>query len=361
MPGYLRTHDSLTGVYNRCCFDRQMQRLAAGCYDQVCIIICDIDGLKVVNHTLGRQKGDCLLMATATAIKNSLRQSDFVARIGSDEFAVLLPNCAVECAELIKRRIKKNIEAHNLSMPDLHLNISIGYASGPQGEINEVLRRADDNMCREKLLHQKSSRSIVVQSLLKALEARDGITEGHVTRLQQLIISISGELALPDGSLSSLLLLAVFHDIGKVGIPDRILNKPGLLTEEEYSQMKRHCEIGSRIACSSPDLEHISELVLKHHEWWNGNGYPLGLKETEIPLECRILAVADAYDAMTSHRPYRRAMSHQEAVAELKRCAGSQFDPDLVPRLIEILEHNASLRDSSSTGQINPLARVERS
>ena len=135
--------------------------------------------------------------------------------------------------------------------------------------------------------------------------------------------------------MTDLRLLAQFHDIGKVGIPDRILLKPGPLSPEEMVEMKRHSEIGHRIANSSPDLLPVADWVLKHQEWWNGAGYPLGLAGEKIPIECRILAIADAYDAMTSDRPYRKAMSHDAAVTELRRCAGTQFDPTLVELFIQ--------------------------
>jgi HD-GYP domain-containing protein (c-di-GMP phosphodiesterase class II) len=145
-------------------------------------------------------------------------------------------------------------------------------------------------------------------------------------------------LNLAEGKENDLRLLAQFHDIGKVGVPDSILFKRGSLTKSEYSIMQRHCEIGHRIALSAPELVLIADWILKHHEWWNGQGYPLGLAEQNIPLECRILALADAYDAMTSDRPYRRAVPHEMAVAELKRFAGIQFDPGLVDLFIEVIE-----------------------
>ena len=141
--------------------------------------------------------------------------------------------------------------------------------------------------------------------------------------------------------MTDLRLLAQFHDIGKVGIPDRILLKPGALEPDEVIEMRRHCEIGHRIAQSSPDLLPVADWVLKHQEWWNGGGYPLGLAGERIPIECRILSIADAYDAMTSDRPYRKAMSHAAAVAELRRCAGSQFDPELVELFIETCSDKA--------------------
>jgi HD-GYP domain-containing protein (c-di-GMP phosphodiesterase class II) len=138
--------------------------------------------------------------------------------------------------------------------------------------------------------------------------------------------------------ISDLSLLSKFHDIGKVGVPDRILFKPSTLTTEEMLEMQRHCEIGHRIAQSAPDLAPIADWILKHHEWWNGKGYPLGLKGEDIPLECRILAIVDAYDAMTNNRPYRKALSPKKALIELKRCSGTQFDPCLVSKFVEMLE-----------------------
>jgi len=173
--------------------------------------------------------------------------------------------------------------------------------------------------------------------MMKALEARDHITEGHADRLGELMERMGQLLQFPQGAVADLRLFAKFHDIGKVGIPDSILNKPGRLTEEEMSIMRRHCEIGFRIARSSLDLEPIADWILKHQEHWNGKGYPMGLAGEDIPVECRIMAIIDAYDAMTNDRPYRQAMDSQEAITEIKRCAGTQFDPGLVEKFIEMV------------------------
>lgn len=337
---YLSLHDALTGLYNRVYFEEEMRRLESGRFNPVGLVLCDVDGLKLVNDTLGHECGDMLLMESANVIKKALRQGDMVARIGGDEFAILLPQSDSKTVELICSRIRKAIKAYNTNDAGLILSISMGIAVANMAPVNmdSLFKEADDNMYREKLLRRQSTSSVIVNTLMKALGARDFITQGHADRLQKLVADMAVTIGLPERSVSDLRLLAQFHDIGKVGIPDRVLFKPGPLTAEEAAEMQQHCEIGYRIAQSATVLLDIGDWIRKHHEWWNGKGYPLGLKGDEIPLECRILALADAYDAMTSDRPYRKAMSHEEAVLEIRKNAGIQFDPNLVPCFLEILD-----------------------
>ncbi|NLI13535.1 MAG: diguanylate cyclase [Peptococcaceae bacterium] len=338
---HLSLHDPLTGLYNRSCFEEKM-RTAEGLSNQSGIVVCDVDGLKLVNDTLGHDKGDILLNAAARVIKGSFREGDMVARVGGDEFAVLINNGNDEIVRNACNRIRTAVEKYNSSNPDLPLSIAIGFATSNNSgaSLINLFKEADNNMGREKLHRSQSGRSAIVHALKKAFEARDFISEGHAGRLQDLVISMANNISLPYNKAADLRLLAQFHDIGKVGIPDRILFKPGPLSFEETSEMRRHCEIGHRIAMSAPDLEPIAEFILKHHEWWNGDGYPLKLKGNDIPLECRILSIADAYDAMTSDRPYRKALSHKEAIAEIKKFSGIQFDPELVEIFIELLGLN---------------------
>ena len=177
-----------------------------------------------------------------------------------------------------------------------------------------------------------------VHKLARMLEIRDYITEEHSDRLQNLLSIFGIEAGFSENKLENLLLLGKFHDIGKVGIPDRILLKPGALTLEERAEMQKHSEIGYNIAKVSQELLHISDFILKHHEWWNGQGYPLGIAGERIPLECRMLAIADAYDAMINDRPYRKALHHNHAIDEICRCAGKQFDPRLVEVFVQLFE-----------------------
>lgn len=340
---YLNLHDPLTGLYNRVYFEEEMHRLERDRYAPVGVIVCDVDGLKFVNDTLGHTIGDKLLQAVADVLRQSSRtSSDMVARIGGDEFAVLFPNVSESTVQNVVERIRNAIAVYNEVHPELPLSMSTGFAVGSDDptSIEDLFKEADNNMCREKLHRRRSARSAIVQTLMKALEARDFITEGHADRLQDLVSDLARAIGLPISRLADLRLLAQFHDIGKVGIPDGTLFKPSPLTPEERAQMQRHSEIGHRIALSSPDLTPIADWILKHHEWWNGRGYPLGLKGEEIPLECRILAIADAYDAMTNDRPYRKAMSKTAALEELRRCAGSQFDPELTQVFVQLLSND---------------------
>ncbi|MCX7780521.1 MAG: PAS domain S-box protein [Negativicutes bacterium] len=338
---YLSSHDYLTGLFNRAYFDERMRYLDKVNSVSCGIIVCDTDGLKLINDTLGHDKGDTLLILTAEALKYAASDKHTVARIGGDEFAILLPHATTSEVIAVCQKIKTYVDAYNQSTTGIHLSLSLGYAASGavSANIYNLFKEADNNMYREKLHRSTSARSAIVQTVMKLLEARDFITEGHADRLQDLACDLGAALGLSERSLSDLRLLAQFHDIGKVGIPDHILFKPGRLTAEEAAVMRRHCEIGYQIAQSSPDLIAIAEGILKHHEWWNGLGYPIGLSGKNIPLECRILAIVDAYDAMTNDRPYRKAMPHFAAIAELKRCAGKQFDPDLVNKFIELREN----------------------
>ena len=342
---YLSIHDPLTGLYNRAHFSSELERLQQPQFAPVGIIVGDLDGLKLINDTWGHQSGDSLLQAAASIIKKLCPNNATVTRIGGDEFVLLLPCTTLATLENLCHTLTRSIVTYNQTNPleeGIVLSISLGFAlaEGCNLDLPEVFKVADNNMYREKLNQSRSNRSAIVQTAMKLLEARDFITEGHGDRLQLLVAHLGIALKLPENRVTDLKLLAQFHDIGKVGIPDKILFKPGTLTPEEFYEMQRHSEIGFRIAQSSPDLNLIADYILKHHEWWDGSGYPMGLSGENIPLECRILSIADAYDAMTSDRPYRKALVHKQAIDELRRFAGIQFDPKLVENFITSVEKN---------------------
>lgn len=342
MEEHLKTQsqrDSLTGLYNRAYFENEIERLENGGYKQISVIICDVDGLKIINDSFGHDSGDALLIAAANVLRSSLRDSDIIARIGGDEFAVFLPNCGQAPSERAFNRILNAVEKYNAANPGLPLSFSVGLATTKKSlDLRALYKEADKNMYREKLHQSMSKRNTVVQTLVKAMEVKDCKMGNHAERLQVLAANLGRAVYFTRQRLDGLHLLAKFHDIGNIGVSDSILFKSGSLTVSEINEMRRHCEIGHRIAQSAPDLVIIANWILKHHEWWNGEGYPMGLKGDEIPLECRILAIADAFDAMTSDRPYRKALSYTEAIAELKRWAGIQFDPELVRKFLGTLD-----------------------
>ncbi|KUK10058.1 MAG: Uncharacterized protein XD50_1645 [Clostridia bacterium 41_269] len=345
---YQSTHDSLTGLYNRAFFEKEMNRLQDKKLNSLGIVVIDVDGLKIINDSMGHTVGDELLKAAADILKAAFRKGDVVARVGGDEFAVLLPNVEEEDLKKISSRVESLIEEYNKKHSGLPLSMTLGYsvAHGESINVDELFKKADNNMYKKKLFRSRSTRSAAVNALLKIMETRDFYSEGHGERILELVAAMARKLNLSEAQTADLMLFAQFHDIGKVGIPDRILFKKGKLTPEECEEMKRHSEIGYRIALSSPDLAPIADFILKHHEWWNGEGYPLRLKGEDIPLECRILAIADAYDAMTNDRPYRNGKTHEEALAELKRLAGKQFDPQLVDVFIEVVEEMKNKKSS---------------
>lgn len=330
--------DILTGLYNRNFFEEEMKRLSKERHAPMGVLVCDLDGLKFINDTLGHEYGDKLLKKTSSLLKQNFRSSDIVARIGGDEFAVLLTETKPEIVEQMIKRLRETVENYNNSNPSIPISLSMGYSlNGGREDIQQIFREADDKMYREKIQREDSSRNYILQALTKSLQVRDFETEGHSDRLRNLIISLANSFNLPQDFINELSLLARFHDIGKVGVSDNILYKEDSLTEEESEEMRLHSAKGHQIASSIPDLEPIADWILKHHERWDGTGYPLGLSGEDIPLASRLLAIVDSYDAMTSNRPYRKALTKEEAIAEIRNCSGTQFDPQIVEKFIQII------------------------
>jgi diguanylate cyclase (GGDEF)-like protein/PAS domain S-box-containing protein len=334
---YLSFHDGMTDLYNRTFMEEELKRLDTERQLPLSVVMGDINGLKIINDSFGHQKGDELLCKIASILKDNFRREDIISRWGGDEFLVLLPKTSIKDTDSIISRIKSDCKQK--STPDMPLSISLGVAAKVRSnqELVKIIKDAEDSMYSFKFEEQRSIHNSIISSLEKTLEEKDFETEAHAKRLKELAIKIGKELKLSDRKLNELSLLSALHDLGKVSIADEILSKPGKLTPEEWKMVKKHPEVGYRIAETTSKLEPIAEGILYHHERWDGKGYPRGLEKIKIPLNARIISIVDSFDAMTHNRPYKAAKSKQEAVKELKRCSGTQFDPNLVGIMIRIL------------------------
>lgn len=330
--------DSLTGLYNRRFFEEELARLGA---DQsrypLSLIMGDVNGLKIINDSLGHQQGDRVLQTLADILQKISRPGDVVARWGGDEFVLLLPNTAEDASQALAQAIDGEIKTIKPDGPVPSTGLGCATAVDFPADLSRLLKEAEDHMYSHKLINADSSRNALVASLQRTLSERSYETEEHARNLEQLARQLGGRLGLNAAQLNTLALIALLHDIGKVAVPEHILEKPGPLRPEEWKIMKRHCKSGYRIVISSPDLIDVAEGILSHHERWDGSGYPRGLAGEEIPLLARIISLVDAYDAMTSDRPYRAAMTHAEALAEIKACSGTQFDPLLAQEFLGML------------------------
>ena len=339
---YLSFHDQLTGLYNRTCFEYEMQRLSKSREHPITVVCMDVDGLKMVNDTLGHAQGDKVLKQCADLLLSIFRKSEIVARTGGDEFAALLPKTDMRTGQEIVSRIRTvidefNQQAHSSQIP---LSISIGFsvAKNADDDLFSIFKEADDLMYRDKLSKDVTHRSRIMRSLLATLKERDFMSHDNAQRMEHLCRLVGKKIDLSEKQLSDLTLLVHLHDIGNAGVPDHILFKKGLLTEEEWRVIYQHPEKGYRIVKASTDFAEIGDLILKHHERWDGEGYPLRLEGEEIPIECRVFSIIDAYDAMTGDRPYRKAVSVADAKKEIEKCSGTMFDPHLVEKFIQALD-----------------------
>ena len=329
--------DSLTGLHNRRYLESQLPNLRGKEHLPISVIIGDVNGLKIINDSMGHQKGDEVVKRAAQAFLEVARPGDLVVRWGGDEFILVLPRTSSHEAQTICTAINDSAVAKGET--GLAPSIALGYATKTELEesISDIVRQAETSMYQQKISSAQSRRSALVLSLQQALAEKSHETEEHARHLRGLAMSLARRIGLSDGEVVTCSLAALLHDIGKVAISESILDKPGPLTDEEWEVMKRHCEIGHRIVSSSPDLLDVAEAVLHHHERWDGKGYPFGIRGTDIPISARIVALADAFDAMTTDRPYRSALSWSEAIAEIASLAGSQFDPGLTREFLAML------------------------
>jgi diguanylate cyclase (GGDEF)-like protein/PAS domain S-box-containing protein len=326
---YLSYHDQLTGLYNRRFFEEELSRLDVKRNLPLTLAMADVNGLKLINDSFGHKTGDELLVKTAQVIKKGCRTDDIISRIGGDEFVILLPHTDADDAGRIVERIRDLSAGERVASIDL--SISFGWDAKLNEDTNvlEILKKAEDNMYARKLFEGPSMRSKTITTILHTLHEKNKREEQHSKRVSLICRDMGSILGMSEEEIIELQNVGLLHDIGKIAIDEAILNKPGRVSEEEWNEIRRHPEIGYRILNTSSDMAQMAELVLAHHERWDGKGYPKGLKGREIPLKARIIAIADSYDAMISDRAYRKALPEEKVAEEFKINAGTQFDPDL--------------------------------
>lgn len=334
---YLSYHDQLTGLYNRRFFEDELQRLDVARNLPLCIMMADVNGLKLINDSFGHLMGDQLLKRVAIVLKEACRQDGFVARMGGDEFVILVPNSNALQTELLVERIHKMSANEKVGSMDLSISLGWEVKYTEHEEIREVLKRAENKMYKNKLFEGPSIRGNTINAIIKTLNEKNKREELHSHRVSYLCKKLAIALNFSDQEIQEIESVGLLHDIGKIAIDEAILNKSGKLTEDEYEEIKRHPEIGYRILSTVNDMAEMAEVVLDHHERWDGKGYPRGLKGDLIPLQSRMICIADSYDAITSDRSYRSKRSDQEAFDELRKNAGTQFDPNLVEPFIKLI------------------------
>ncbi len=337
---YLNWHDNLTGLHNRIYYEVAKQLLDNEENLPLSIIVGDVDGLKNINAEHGMATGDRILVRIGQIMSQHKGESDVLARTGGDTFSMILPNTSADEAYFIMREIALSLEVHfsgTMGEVNVHLSLGFGTRTDMKEDIAAAEEMAEEYMQMRKLLERGSFQSTIIELFKVSMYERSRETEEHAERLAVMARAIGEKLDMTQRELDELELLATLHDIGKMSIDNQVLEKPGPLTPEEWEEMKKHPETGYRIAIANPGLETVAEYILSHHERWDGGGYPKGLVGEAIPLHSRILCIADSYDAMTTDRVYRKAMSKEKAMEEIERNAGTQFDPYLAHVFIEHL------------------------
>jgi two-component system cell cycle response regulator len=363
--------DELTGLTNRRgfqeLFETELER-ARRSGQPLSVIVGDLDYFKALNDRFGHAAGDRALEQLALILETAKRRLDTAARLGGEEFAVVLPDSDHHAAYILAERMRREVRETFMYEP-YELTISLGVATFPLhgSSVEELVARADDALYAAKTLGR--DRSVVwgetldddvleatgeatprsernastLRALAEVIDQREHGSSAHSQVVSRYAGAIARELGLSAEAIERVRFGGIVHDVGKVSVADEVLRKPGWLSAEDWIEMRRHPEIGARILAGA-SLADVSEWVLTHHERPDGSGYPAGLSGTEIPIEARILAVADAYEAMTADRVYRPAMTAEQARAELVRCAGTQFDSRVVEAFLRVLDAPSDTR-----------------
>lgn len=331
---YLSYFDQLTGLYNRRFYEEELRRLDTKRNLPLTLVMADVNGLKLTNDAFGHASGDKLLKAVADIMKKELRSDDILARIGGDEFVVLLPKTDSLEAGLIVDRIKAKISKTVIDKISVSVSFGIDTKREEEEDMEKVFSQAEDYMYRSKLLESSSMKSEMITLITRSLYERDKNEQSHSERVEELCKKTVKIMNLEGYQIGEIALLGMLHDIGKIGLNQNILKSNDMLDEREWNEIKKHPETGYHILKSVSEFSHIAEYVLCHHERPDGKGYPRAIKGDKIPIESRILSIAEAYDSMT-HNHYKEPIGHAAAVNELRLNAGTQFDKEIVKIFIE--------------------------
>jgi diguanylate cyclase (GGDEF)-like protein len=335
---FLSLHDTLTGLFNRAYYEEAVTGLSVPANLPLGVIMIDIDGLKIVNDTLGHEHGDSLILAAAGLLHRQFPDQP-VARIGGDEFVVLFVKSTEASVQRGVELLFEKMSRFNENNPPVPVQMSAGCAwSDNDPSITSLVKEADARMYREKDLRRESVRMSYITNLKRRFEELHRKDQDVTKQLVNLASSFGVIVGLSAEDLSRLALLAQYRDIGKVGTLDRITNKPDTLDKSEEEEVRKQPEIGYRIAKLSRELYPIADHILKHREWWDGGGYPLGIAGDQIPQINRVFAVVESYVAMTSPRIRRRSLTNREALEEIQLMAGKKLDPSIVREFTKFID-----------------------
>ena len=339
---YLSFHDILTGVYNRAYMEEELRRLDTERQLPLSIIIGDVNGLKLSNDVFGHQEGDNLLKVIAGILRDCCREEDIIARWGGDEFSVILPRTPLSAAETVSERIRRACAREHKTAITPSIALGEAVKLNDSEDIQLVLKEAEARMYRRKIVDEQAVKKQILETLKSRLYEQNGESREHIRRMEDLAGKFSQYLGLPESMREDLTLLARTHDLGKVAVSPGILDKSGGLEPEEWEEIRKHSMCGYQIARASAELSGIADYILSHHERWDGRGYPRKLAGNRIPELSRIFGVLDAYESMVHRRPFREALSREEALEEIRREAGRQFDPVLADKFLRFLEEEPS-------------------
>lgn len=331
-------YDALTGFYNKQSYLTQVPQWSDSRYWPVAVGVCNINGLRSLNDKFGSAYGDFVMQQLAHCVRVHIGEETFAAKLDNGDILAVMEGKTHEDAAVVFEAIKRDLEKFFSKDNEVHVEYGIAVKEREDVTMDRVLSDARTSMQNKKMLRDNSASSSLVDSLKQTLSESDYETEEHVERTREMAARLGKRMNLSDSDIGKLELLAVLHDIGKVAIPHHVLVKKGKLNDEEFKIMQQHTVKGYRIAKSSPELGDIADCILSHHEKWDGTGYPNRLKGEEIPLLARIISAVDSHDVMVHNRPYHQAMPEEDAIKELRRCAGTQFDPHIVEVFTELLE-----------------------